>query len=263
MFIPPSIFCMRQWIRTSLAQNTSILVLICWTTGARQQEAKLWEENDAWPWIWIYLKLVETNISSEERTAPRLLPLIYVQSPGAMSRHKSPMVCIQRLRLLCSQVLGVQKLFGDAVLFLFGVSFVAYNALGQHQVSTNVRTTPRYCKERNLVNIVGYVYIYIPLHLFPPWIILNIPSNSICKSPFTSQLVWYSAGWQALYPYTPTSYRPDKVLPTVEAAPAPREQLGCRSKRQGVNHSLQPTIHCTCLYSNQCWLLMRVLKVQT
>ena len=44
------------------------------TTGARQQEAKLWEENDAWPWIWIYLKLVETNISSEERAAPRLLP---------------------------------------------------------------------------------------------------------------------------------------------------------------------------------------------
>ena len=125
MFIPPSIFCMRQWIRTSLAQNTSILVLICWTTGAKQQEGKLWEENEAWPWIWIYLKLVETNISSEERTAPRLLPLIYVQSPVAMSRHKSPMVCIQRLRLLCSQVLGVQKLFGDAALFLFGVSFVA------------------------------------------------------------------------------------------------------------------------------------------
>ena len=98
---------------------------------------------------------------------PGCSPLIYVQSPGAMSRHKSPMVCIQRLRLLCSQVLGVQKLFGDAVLFLFGVSFVAYNAIGQHQVSTNVRTTPRYCKERNLVNIVGYVYIYPTTSISP------------------------------------------------------------------------------------------------
>lgn len=92
-----------------------------WSSFAGQQ---VLDNNEAWPWIWIYLKLVETNISSEERTAPRLLPLIYVQSPGAMSRHKSPMVCIQRLRLLCSQVLGVQKLFGDAALFLFGVSFV-------------------------------------------------------------------------------------------------------------------------------------------
>ena len=74
MFIPPSIFCMRQWIRTSLAQNTSILVLICWTTGARQQEAKLWEENDAWPWIWIYLKLVETIFLLKKGRLPGCSP---------------------------------------------------------------------------------------------------------------------------------------------------------------------------------------------